>query len=104
MIIIIIIKLLIYFPVEIKGDSRNIISNLIIFLHKSRIQRTYSSWPGDIQDCQAAAARCMAAALIMGLGFGDIRVFECLAYFLAAAVIILAARLRMLADLAGRCC
>ena len=43
----------------------------------------------------------MAAALIMGLAFGDIRVFECLAYVPAGAVIILGAMLRMLADLPG---
>jgi hypothetical protein len=42
--------------------------------------------------------------LIKGLAFGDVRVFESVAYVPAAAVIILAAMLQMLADLPGRCC
>jgi len=41
--------------------------------------------------CGGRAALCPGAALIMGLGFGDIRVFECVAYVPAVAVIILAA-------------
>ena len=47
------------------------------------------------------AALCLAAALIQA-GLGNIRVFECLAYIPATAVIILAAMFRMQADLPGR--
>ena len=42
--------------------------------------------PGDIQDGQATAGTGRAA-LWGWLGFGDIRVFECVAYVPAAAVI-----------------
>ena len=55
-------------------------------------------WPGRPGSCRhwqgcgmGLATLCMAAALIKGLAFGDIRVSECLAYDLAGAVKILVA-------------
>ena len=45
------------------------------------------------------AAFCLAAALIKGLGFGGYPGLECVAYVPAAAVIFLAAMLRMQVDL-----
>ena len=82
---------------EIKGYSRNIISYLIIFLHKSRIQRTYSSWPegSTWKDPEGSPAWKYLAG---SQGYPGL---VCLAYVPAAAVIILAALLRMLADLPG---
>ena len=53
--------------------------------------------------CVGLAALCLAVALIRGWPSGNIRVFECVAYIPAAAVIIPAAMLQMLADLPGRC-